>query len=92
VTWAAFLAAVNWGSVILQVLKLVNSLTAWAQREGHIKEGYDKAIADTTREIFRKTEHAKKVKEKIDAMSDAEVDAALVALEPSGDVPAPINR
>jgi hypothetical protein len=81
----------SWGAAILLLLQGIMALISWAQRAGHIKEGYDKAIAEVTREIFRKTEHAKRIKEKIDAMSDAEVDAALVALEP-GDVPAPISR
>ena len=77
----------TWASIILTALKLISTLIAWAQREGHIKEGYDRAIAEAAREIFRKSEYAKQVKEKIDAMSDAEVDAALVSLEPAGDVP-----
>ena len=81
---------ITWGSVILQVLQLVNALISWARREGHIKEGYDRAIAEQAREIFRKSEHARAVVEKIDAMSDAEVDAALVGLEPN-DVPAHSN-
>ena len=82
----------TWGRIILLVLQVVNLLVTWAQRKGLIQEGYDKAIAEITREIFRKTEHARQVKEKIDAMSDSEVDAALVALEPSSDVPTPVNR
>lgn len=81
----------TWGPIILWALKVIYAVIAWAQQEKYIQEGYDKAIAEVTREIFRKTEHAKKVAEKIDAMSDDEVDAALVALEPR-DVPAPVNR
>lgn len=79
----------SWGLIILQVLKLINALIGWARQENYIQEGYDKAIAEQAREIFRKTEHAKRVKDKIDAMSDDEVDAALVALEP---VSAPNSR
>ena len=80
----------TWGRIILLVLQGVMLVISWAQRNGYIREGYDKAIAEVSREIFRKTEHAKAVKEKIDAMSDDEVDAALVGLEPN-DVPAHSN-
>lgn len=78
----------TWGAVLLQVLKVINALITWAQRERLIQQGYDQAIAETAREIFRKSEYAKRVAEKIDAMSDDEVDAALVGLEPT-DVSAP---
>lgn len=78
----------SWGSIILLVLRLVFAVTTWAQNRGLIQQGYDQAIAETAREIFRKSEYAKRVAEKIDAMSDDEVDAALVGLEPAGDVPA----
>lgn len=81
----------TWGRVILLALQGIMFVISWAQRNGLIQEGYDKAIAEMAREIFRKTEHAKQLKEKIDAMSDAEVDAALVGLEPN-DVPAHSNR
>lgn len=78
----------TWGSILLQVLKLISALVSWAQREKLIKQGHDEAIAEVAREIFRKSEYAKRVSEKINAMSDDEVDAALVSLEPA-DVPAP---
>ena len=81
----------TWGRIILLVLQGVMLVISWAQRNGYIQEGYDKAIAEVSRDIFRKTAHAKAVKEKIDAMSDDEVDAALVGLEPN-DVPAHSNR
>lgn len=81
----------TWGSVIVQVLRLISSLVTWAQKRQLIAQGYDEAIAEASREIFRKTEHAKRVAEKIDAMSDDEVDAALVALEPAGDGPVDVQ-
>lgn len=78
---------ITWGSIILQVLKLISALITWAQREQLIGQGYDKAIAEMAREIFRKSEYAKQVAEKINAMSDDEVDAALVSLEPADGLP-----
>ena len=72
----------DWGGVIYQLLVLVNRVLTWAQARGYIKQGWDEAIAQMAREVFRKTEHAKRVMENVDAMSDAEVDAALVGLEP----------
>lgn len=79
----------DWARIILLGLQLLNKWMDWAQAQGYIKQGRDEAIAFQAREIFRKTQYAKMTVEKIDAMSNEEVDAALVALEPS-DSPDPV--
>lgn len=73
----------DWAKIILLGLQLLNKWMDWAQAQGYIKQGRDEAIAEQARELFRKTSHAKKVMENVNAMSNEEVDAALVALEPS---------
>lgn len=47
-----------------------------------IKLGYDQAIADQTKLILEKTAAGKRMMEKVNAMSDADVDAGLRNLEP----------
>lgn len=72
----------TWIGLALQLLKLVNSIMLWAKERELISEGYDKAIAEQTQLILVKTEAGKRIMEKVNAMSDAEVDAGLRGLEP----------
>lgn len=72
----------TWLGLALQLLKLVNSIVLWAKERELISEGYDKAIAEETQAILRKTEAGKAMLEKVNGMSDAEVDAGLRSLEP----------
>jgi hypothetical protein len=72
----------TWLGLALQLLKLVNSIMLWARERELISEGYDQAIAEVTQSILVKTEAGKKIMEKVNAMSDAEVDADLRGLEP----------
>ena len=73
---------ITWVSFALALLKFVNSIMAWANKESLIAEGYDKAIAEVTQSILVKTQAGKAIMEKVNAMSDAEVDAGLRDLEP----------
>src|SRR6185369_17636096 len=45
----------TWLSLALTLLKIVSSIMTWAREQSLIDEGYDKAIAETTQEILRKT-------------------------------------
>lgn len=72
----------SWISLALALLKLVSLWMTWARERELISEGFDKAIAEVALEIVRKTDAGKKIMEKVDAMSDAEVDAGLRGLEP----------
>lgn len=72
----------TWVQLALAVLKVVNNIMALVNREQAVKEGYDRAVAEAAASILAKTEYAKNVREKISAMDDAAVDAALRDLEP----------
>lgn len=72
----------NWLSLALTLLQIVNKIMSWANESKIRAEGYDKAIAEVTQSILVKTDVGKKIMEKVNAMSDAEVDAALRDLEP----------
>jgi hypothetical protein len=72
----------TWLSLALTLLKVVNQIMMWARERELISKGYDKAIAEVTQEILRKTEAGKAIMEKVNAMPDAEVDAGLRGLEP----------
>lgn len=72
-----------WFSFALALLKLVNSIMTWARERELISVGYDKAIAEQTLSILVKTKAGKAIMEKVNAMSEADVDDGLRNLEPS---------
>jgi hypothetical protein len=72
----------SWISLALALLKLVNTIMTWVNERELIAQGYDKAIAEVTQSILVKTAAGKAIMEKVNAMSDADVDAGLVGLEP----------
>lgn len=72
----------TWASLALAVLKVVNAIMSYLSSETLIQSGYDKAIADASVAILQKTATGKAIMEKVNAMSDAEVDAGLRGLEP----------
>jgi hypothetical protein len=72
----------TWASLALAVLKLVNTIMGYLDRDALIKSGYDKAIADVGQDILSKTATGKAIMEKVNALSDGEVDDALRGLEP----------
>lgn len=69
-------------SLALAVLKFVNLLMDYVNRETLLKEGRDEEIATVTAAILRKTNAGKAIMEKVDAMDAAAVDAELRKLEP----------
>lgn len=72
----------DWVKLIVLVLGLIDKFVSYARDQGLIKQGQDEEIARTTAAILSKTEYAKNVRDKIAAMDDAAVDAALRDLEP----------
>lgn len=66
------------------IMQLVNKVLDYAHDQGLIQQGRDEEIAATASAILFKTQVGKKIRERIDAMPDDEVDKALVGLEPSG--------
>lgn len=67
----------SWVSLALALLKFVNNIMIWARERELISEGYDQAIAEISQAILAKTAAGKAIMEKINAMSDSEVDDAL---------------
>lgn len=71
----------SWISLALALLKLVNGIMTWARERELISAGHDAAIAKMSQQIMQKTEAGKKILEKVNAMSDADVDAELGKLD-----------
>jgi hypothetical protein len=72
----------TWGSIILAALKFINAIMGAVNREKWMQAGADAEIAKISAAILQKTEAGKKIMERVNAMSDAEVDAGLRDLEP----------
>jgi hypothetical protein len=72
----------TWGSIILAALKFINAIMGAVNREKWMQAGADAEIAKISAAILQKTEAGKKIMEKVNAMSDAEVDDGLRGLEP----------
>ena len=68
--------------LVLTILKLANLVMGFVNREQAKRAGRDEVIAQQLAEIAQKANAQKALKEKIDAMSAEEVDAALRDLEP----------
>jgi hypothetical protein len=72
----------TWAEIILAALKLINAIMGAVNQDKWTQAGYDKAIAEISTEILRKTSVGKAMLEKVNAMSDADVDAEFRGLEP----------
>jgi hypothetical protein len=72
----------TWVSLALALLKFVNAIMTWARERELISEGYDRAIAEQAASILKKTEAGKAILERVNALSDDDVDAELRGLEP----------
>ena len=72
----------SWISLALSLLKLVNMIMGYMRERELISKGYDQAIAEVTQSILIKTTAGKAIMEKVNALSEAEVDAGLRGLEP----------
>lgn len=68
---------ISWISLALALLKLVNAIVNWASQRELISQGYREALADMAVQIASKVATKKAIQEKIDAMSDDEVDQAI---------------
>lgn len=64
------------------VMQFIGKMFDKWRDKGLIDQGYDKAIAEAAQSILVKTTAGKAIMEKVNAMSDAEVDAGLRGLEP----------
>ena len=72
----------TWPSIILAVLKLINEIMGAVNRDKWMQAGADAEIAKISASILAKTQAGKIIMDKVNAMSDADVDAALRDLEP----------
>ncbi len=82
----------SWISLALTLLKLVNNIMTWAKERELISEGHDAAIAEMTQQILVKTTAGKLLMEKVNALSESEVDAGLRGLEPAAPAPGVRNK
>jgi hypothetical protein len=72
----------TWPEIVLLLLKLANAIMGAVNDQKSFQAGTDAEIAKTSASILKKTAAGKKIMEKIDAMSAADVDSALIGLEP----------
>lgn len=73
----------SWIALALMLLRVVNNIMTWARERELISQGHDAAIAEAASQIMRKTEAGKRILEKVNALTENEVDAGLRELEPS---------
>ena len=72
----------TWPEIILLLLRIVNAIIEQVNQDKWIKAGADAEIAKAAAEIMRKTVAGKAILERVNALSDADLDAALRNLEP----------
>lgn len=72
----------SWLSLAIALLKFANSIFSWYKERSLINQGYEQAIAEEAQKTLAMTTRGKALLEKINAKSDAEVDADLRGLEP----------
>jgi hypothetical protein len=72
----------GWLSLALTLLKIVNTIMTWARERELVSQGYDAAIAEVSQSILVKTTEGKRIMERVNEMSDQDVDAELRGLEP----------
>jgi len=72
----------TWGEIVLLFLKLANAIMGSVNQDKWMRAGADAEIAKISAAILAKTTAGKAIMEKVNAMSEAEVDAGLRGLEP----------
>lgn len=72
----------TWPNIILTVLRIVEAIMSRINQDEWIKAGQDAEIAKVSAAILAKTQAGKAIMEKVNALSDSDVDAQLRGLEP----------
>jgi hypothetical protein len=72
----------TWAALALALLQVVNSIMALVNTEQAQQAGSDAEIAKVSASILAKTAAGKAILEKVNALSDSDVDAQLRGLEP----------
>jgi hypothetical protein len=73
---------ITWAEIILTALKVINMIMGAVNQEKWMQAGRDAEIAEISKAILAKTQAGKAILEKVNSMSDADVDAGLRGLEP----------
>ena len=68
--------------IVLLVLKIADAIMKYVGDAKQFQAGTDAEIAKVSAAILRKTQAGKAIMEKVDAMSESDVDAGLRGLEP----------
>lgn len=71
----------TWPEIVLLILKIANGILGEVKDQKQFQAGVDAEIAKQSTELLRKTQAGKEIWEKINAMSEAEVDSGLRDLE-----------
>ena len=74
----------SWIEFAIAALKVINAIINWAHDRGMINEGRRQVIAEYAMKIATKVETRDKIRERVNAMDEAEVDKELLDL---GDIP-----
>lgn len=72
----------TWAEIIILILKITDAIMGRVNQDQWIKAGADAEIAKITASILVKTAAGKAMMEKVNGMSDADVDTELRGLEP----------
>lgn len=72
----------TWAEIVLLILKIANAIMGEVGNQRQFQAGADSEIAKTALAIANKTAAGKAIMEKVNALSDADVDAQLRGLEP----------
>jgi hypothetical protein len=72
----------TWPEIVLLFLKLANAIMGEVNDARQFKAGTDAEIAKVSAAILGKTQAAKAIREKVNALTNDAVDAQLAGLEP----------
>jgi predicted Mrr-cat superfamily restriction endonuclease len=70
----------DWLGLALAILKLVNWITTQVSREQLKQDGRNELLAEQSLLILQRTERGKAIMEKVDAMSEDDIDAEFARL------------
>ncbi len=72
----------TWAEIILLALKVIDAVMGRVNQDKWMRAGADAEIAKISASILAKTSAGKKIMERVNALSDADVDRELRGLEP----------
>lgn len=72
----------TWAEIALLVLKIADAIMTSVGNQKQFQAGTDAEIAKVSQSILAKTAAGKAIMEKVNALSDSDVDAQLRGLEP----------